>query len=88
MSLILFDETSDQKNERLFLEMKKEITNVRRGLFARHAELEKKYQDIYFELETLKASIAKQQFSIWENRGAPERKHGKIKQQQSQFLFL
>ena len=70
MSLILFEETPEQKFDRMFSEMKNEISNVRRGLFARHSELERKYQETYFELETLKESIAKQDIKIWTSRSS------------------
>ena len=66
MSLMLFQETHEAFLERQFSELKKEIGNVRRGLFARHSELEKKYQDTFFELELLKSSIAKQDIKIWQ----------------------
>lgn len=68
MSLILFEESHDQKIDRMFSEMKNEISNIRRGLFARHSALERKYQETYFELETLKESIAKQDIKIWTTR--------------------
>ena len=68
MALLLFKETPEERFERQLSEVKKELGNVRRGIFARHSELEKKYQETYFELETLKASIAKQDYDIWKSK--------------------
>ncbi len=70
MTLLLFQETKEEILERELKEARKEITNVRKGLFARHSELEKKYQSLFFEFETLKESIAKQEKSIWTSKSS------------------
>lgn len=65
MQLTLFEETKEELLEREIISLRKEMGNIRRGIFARHSELARKYQETYFELETLKASIAKQEVDIW-----------------------
>lgn len=70
MSVMLFHETREERLERELADMKTEIRNVRRGLFARHSELERKYQETYFELELLKSSIAKQDIKIWTSKSS------------------
>jgi len=67
---LLIHESHTDRLERELQEMKRELSNVRRGLFARHSELEKKYQETYFELELLKSSIAKQDVKIWTSRSS------------------
>ena len=67
-SLILIPETNEERLERQIKEMKQELSNIRRGIFARHSELEKKYRETYFELELLKSSIAKQDMNIWTSK--------------------
>ena len=70
MSLMLLPETREQLLERELYEVRKEVSNLRRGLFSRHSELEKKYQQVFFELEILKESIAKQEIKIWTSRSS------------------
>ncbi len=65
MSLFLLHETKEEKLERELSEVRDDLSKIRRGLFARHSELERKYQETYFELELLKSSIAKQDIKIW-----------------------
>lgn len=67
MTLLLFHETEEEIIRREMLELRESVGKIRRGLFARNSELEKKYQEIYFELELLKSSIAKQDRKIWTN---------------------
>ena len=70
MGLLLFHETKEQIIERELGEARKEITNVRKGIFARHSELEKKYQNLFFEFELLKEAIAKQEIKIWTSKSS------------------
>ena len=70
MDLLLGMESREDRLERQLEEMKKELSNVRRGLFARHSELERKYQETFFELELLKESIAKQDIKIWKSKSS------------------
>jgi hypothetical protein len=63
-------ENYEDRLERELSELRKEMGNLRRGLFARHSELEKKYQETFFELELLKSSIAKQDVKIWTSRSS------------------
>lgn len=70
MQLVLYQETKEEQMEREIHCLKQDMGNLRRGLFARHSSLEKKYQETYFELELLKSSIAKQDIKIWESRSS------------------
>ena len=67
MTLFLLHESKEEQLQRELDEVRQSIATVRRGLFARHSELERKYQETYFELELLKSSIAKQDIKIWTN---------------------
>lgn len=67
-TLTFLPETYEEKLDRQLKEMKQELSNMRRGLFARHSALERKYQETYFELELLKSSIAKQDIKIWTSK--------------------
>lgn len=87
MELLLFQESKEEKLEREISDLRKELGNIRRGLFARHSELERKYQETYFELETLKSSIARQDISIWTSRSSISTQ-SKKKQESSQELFM
>ena len=57
--LMLIPETKEEQLEREVIALKKEIGNVRRGLFARHSELQKKYDQTIHEFDVLKMAIAK-----------------------------
>lgn len=67
MTLFLLHETESETLKRKVSEIEQDFGKLRRGLFARHSELERKYQETYFELELLKSSIAKQDIKIWTN---------------------
>jgi len=57
MQLLLWEETREEQLENELRSLKKDITNIRKGLFARHSELAKKYTDLLFEMETLKMAM-------------------------------
>lgn len=57
--LMLFEETKEEELERLLHHLEKQVTNLRRGLFARNSELVKMYLENKYELETLKRDMCK-----------------------------
>lgn len=57
--LMLFEETKEDELERLLHHLEKQVTNLRRGLFARNSELVKMYLENKYELETLKRDMCK-----------------------------
>jgi len=57
--LSLFPETNEEKLLREFANLKKETSNLRKGLYKRHGELQKKLDDALYELETIKAAISR-----------------------------
>jgi hypothetical protein len=60
MSILIVEEPINK----LILEnqqLKEQVGNVRRGLFARHSELEKKYNNLAHEFEQLKQAIINQE---------------------------
>lgn len=57
--LTLFPETREERLEREVLSLKKELSVIRRGLFARHGELQKKYDHTIHEFEMLKGAICR-----------------------------
>lgn len=67
MFLDFFDETKEDQLLREVQFLRKEIGNVRRGLFARHSKLAKMYTELSLEFEALKKSIAKQErdTTVW-----------------------
>lgn len=59
LQLILFEESQEEINRRELGTIKKQLDNVRKGLFARHTELAKKYMELYYEFEDLKRELCK-----------------------------
>jgi hypothetical protein len=57
--LQLFPESREERLEREVESLRKDLSTLRRGLFARHSELSKKYQETIYEFEMLKGAICK-----------------------------
>ena len=57
--LTFFPETREEKLEREVQLLKKELSSVRKGIYARHGELQRKYDQTIYEFELLKAEIAR-----------------------------
>lgn len=57
--LLLFEESKEEELERLLHHLEKQMSNLRRGLFARNSELVKMYLENKYELETLKREMCK-----------------------------
>lgn len=55
--LILFHDDPIKQIQFELENTKKQLDNLRRGLFARHSELAKKYMETAYELEMLKSQI-------------------------------
>jgi hypothetical protein len=57
IQLELFDKPLDIENREMVDKMHKELTNTRKGMFARHQELTKMYVELRYEFETMKQAI-------------------------------
>lgn len=51
--LYLFEESTQERQGREIEELKTEVSRLRKGLFARHTELERLYVELYDKIERL-----------------------------------
>lgn len=73
MQLDLFEKDEVKLLREELERVRKSSDNVRRGIFARHDELAKKYLELYHEIESLKGSLGykktpTQMFSFFEEK--------------------
>lgn len=57
--LLLIPLSPEKKMETEFLELKCSTEKVRRGLFAKHSELKKNYDELRYEFELLKRDLCR-----------------------------
>lgn len=61
VQLSLFPETIEERNTREIAELRKALEKNRKGLHAKHGNLQRAYDEIKNELEHLKSAICKNQ---------------------------
>jgi hypothetical protein len=57
--LTLFPETKEEILEREIISLRKEVSSIRKGIYAKHSELQRKYDSTIHELETLKIALCR-----------------------------
>lgn len=84
--LILFNDNPMEQMKLELNSIKKQLDNLRKGLFARHSELAKKYMENAYELEMLKSQICQSKTKI-NQRNSEDEIRGNGSEKVLQFDF-
>ena len=84
--LILFNDNPMEQMKYEVDDLKKQLSNLRKGLFARHSDLAKKYMENAYELEMLKSQICQSKTYI-NQRGSEDEIRGSLTAKVLQFDF-